>query len=44
MKEFLEKALRQTVCIEENKELYDRLPLAYKGKTNGGGYSFCYQR
>ena len=32
MKEFLEKALRQTVCIEENKELYDRLPLAYKGK------------
>ena len=32
MKEFLEKALKQTVCIEENKELYDRLPLAYKGK------------
>lgn len=42
MKEFLEKALRQDVAIEENKEIFSRLPLVYRGrydifdvKTNG---------
>lgn len=32
MKEFLEKTLRQNIAIEENTELYDKLPLAYKGR------------
>lgn len=32
MKEFLEKALKQTVRIEENIELYQKLPLIYKGR------------
>lgn len=32
MKEFLEKTLRQNITIEENTELYDKLPLAYKGR------------
>ncbi len=42
MKEFLEKALRQNVTIEEDKEIFEKLPLAYRGrydifivKTNG---------
>ncbi|MBQ0066557.1 MAG: hypothetical protein KBT48_12405 [Firmicutes bacterium] len=32
MKDFLEKTLRQNITIEENTELYDKLPLAYKGR------------
>ena len=32
MKEFLEKALRQNVIITENKEVYKKLPLAYRGR------------
>lgn len=32
MKSFLEKTLRQNIVIEENTELYDKLPLAYKGR------------
>ena len=32
MKEFLEKALRQNVIIEEDKEIYEKLPLAYRGR------------
>ena len=42
MKEYLEKALRQNVSIEENDNLLDKLPLVYRGrykffhvKTNG---------
>lgn len=42
MKEYLEKALRQNVSIEENDDLLDKLPLVYRGrykffhvKTNG---------
>ena len=31
MKEFLEKALRQNVTIEEDKEVYEKLPLVYRG-------------
>ena len=34
MKEFLEKTLRQTVHIEKNTELYERLPLVYRGRYN----------
>ena len=32
MKEFLEKSLRQNVIITENKELYKKLPLVYRGR------------
>ena len=32
MKEYLEKTLRQIVTIKENKDLYDKLPLAFKGR------------
>ena len=32
MKEFLEKALRQSVTIEEDKEVYEKLPLVYRGR------------
>lgn len=32
MKEYLEKVLHQCVSIRENKELYDKLPLIFKGK------------
>ena len=32
MKEFLEKALRQNVIMTENKEVYKKLPLAYRGR------------
>lgn len=32
MKEFLEKTLRQNITVEETAELYDKLPLAYKGR------------
>ena len=32
MKEFLEKTLKQNIKIEENTELYERLPLAYRGR------------
>lgn len=32
MKEFLEKALKQRVSIEEDTELYERLPLVYRGR------------
>lgn len=42
MKEYLEKALRRNVSIEENDDLLDKLPLVYRGrykffhvKTNG---------
>lgn len=45
MKEYLEKTLRQIVTIKENKDLYDKLPLAFKGRydlfnveTNGMGW------
>lgn len=34
MKEYLEKTLRQIVTIKENKDLYDKLPLAFKGRYN----------
>ena len=34
MEEFLEKTLRQTVHIEKNTELYERLPLVYRGRYN----------
>ena len=34
MKEFLEKSLRQNVIMIENKELYKKLPLAYRGRYN----------
>ena len=30
MKDFLEKALRQNVIMTENKEVYKKLPLAYR--------------
>ena len=32
MKEYLEKTLRQIVTIKENNDLYDKLPLAFKGR------------
>lgn len=32
MKEFLEKSLRQNVIMMENKELYKKLPLVYRGR------------
>ena len=32
MKEFLEKILRQNVIMMENKEVYKKFPLAYRGK------------
>ena len=32
MKEFLEKSLRQNVRMTENKEIYKKLPLAYRGR------------
>ena len=32
MKEFLEKALHQNVIMAENKEVYKKLPLAYRGR------------
>lgn len=32
MKEFLEKSLRQNVIMTENKELYKKLPLVYRGR------------
>ena len=45
MKKYLEKTLRQIVTIKENKDLYDKLPLAFKGRydilnveTNGMGW------
>ena len=34
MKEFLEKILRQNVIMTENKEVYKKLPLAYRGRYN----------
>ena len=32
MKEFLEKTLRQNVIMTENKEVYKKLPLVYRGR------------
>lgn len=32
MREYLKKTLRQNVKIKENNDLYDRLPLAFKGR------------
>ena len=32
MREFLEKTLRQNVIMTENKEVYKKLPLAYRGR------------
>ena len=32
MKKFLEKALRQNVIMTENKDVYKKLPLAYRGR------------
>ena len=32
MKEFLEKALRQNVTIEEEKKIFEKLPLVYRGR------------
>lgn len=32
MKDFLEKTLKQTVRIKENNDLYNKLPLAYRGR------------
>ena len=32
MKEFLEKSLRQQVTIMEDKELYKKFPLVYRGR------------
>ena len=32
MKEFLEKSLQQNVIMTENKEVYKKLPLAYRGR------------
>ena len=32
MKEFLEKVLRQNVIMTENKDVYKKLPLAYRGR------------
>ena len=34
MKEYLEKALRQEVTIDENIEVFAKLPLAFKGRYN----------
>ena len=33
VKEFLEKILRQNGIIMENKEVYKKIPLAYRGKN-----------
>ena len=45
MKKYLEKTLRQIVTIKENNDLYDKLPLSFKGRydilnveTNGMGW------
>ena len=32
MKEFLEKTLRQNVIMTENKEVYEKFPLVYRGR------------
>ena len=32
MKDFLEKVLRQNVTIEEDTEVYGKLPLVYRGR------------
>lgn len=32
VKEFLEKILRQNVIMTENKEVYKKLPLVYRGR------------
>lgn len=32
MKKFLEESLRQNVIMMENKELYKKLPLVYRGR------------
>ena len=32
MREFLEKALQQNVTIKEGRELFEKLPLAYRGR------------
>lgn len=32
MKEFLEKTLRQTVSLEEDKVIFEKLPLVYRGR------------
>lgn len=32
MREFLEKTLRQNVIMTENKEVYKKLPLVYRGR------------
>ena len=32
MREFLEKTLRQNVIMTENKDVYKKLPLAYRGR------------
>ncbi len=34
MKDFLEKSLQQNVIMTENKEVYKKLPLAYRGRYN----------
>ena len=34
MKEFLENSLQQNVIMTENKEVYKKLPLAYRGRYN----------
>ena len=34
MKEFLEKSLRQNVIMTENKKIYKKLPLVYRGRYN----------
>lgn len=34
MKEFLEKALRQIVTIEKDQDIFERLPLMYRGRYN----------
>lgn len=32
MKEFLEKSLKQNISIEENTQIFKKLPLVYKGR------------
>ena len=34
MKDFLEKSLQQNVIMTENKDVYKKLPLAYRGRYN----------
>lgn len=34
MKEYIEKCLRRTITIESNTELFEKLPLMYKGNYN----------